>query len=124
MLEIHEGALAPESLLELLPADDLAWAFEQHGEHLERLPRKLHLQPLPAQFTCVKVHLEDPEAYPLQVAGLRLHRRFGTTICRQLYHPIYPLTMFPPWDICQEHAGLTGLTWGWNFHRKGTLHPL
>src|SRR5580704_15675356 len=60
-LDIHKR-VRPEALLQLLPRHHLARAFQQDGEHLERLPAELQLHTILAQLARPHVCFERAEA--------------------------------------------------------------
>jgi hypothetical protein len=60
--EIDKGVLRPDALAELIAGDELAGVFEESGQNLKGLARKLDANPGFAQFTGGKVHGEGAEA--------------------------------------------------------------
>jgi hypothetical protein len=61
-IEIDERLGRPEMLPELLARDDFTWTGQQEPQNLKGLFRKPHLQAVSAQFTGLRVELEDAEA--------------------------------------------------------------
>src|SRR5262249_40573334 len=47
LIKVHEGVITPDSLTEMLPADDLSWAFQQGTQDLEWLVLELDFSPAP-----------------------------------------------------------------------------
>jgi hypothetical protein len=61
-VEIDKCVRRPEPLLDLLPRDDFAGAFQQHGKNLKGLFLKFDLESLFPQFASLKIDLEDSKA--------------------------------------------------------------
>src|SRR5207302_1783729 len=59
---IHEGAVGPESLGDLLARDQFSWPLQQHEQYLEWLRVQLDPQSLAAKLSGCSVRLKRTEA--------------------------------------------------------------
>jgi hypothetical protein len=59
VVEIHEGICGPKLLPQRGAGNGLSRLFQQHGQHLKRLLLQFDLAALPAQFSGVKINLDQ-----------------------------------------------------------------
>ena len=73
VVEVHEGILRPQLLLQFLARHDLARMLQQHLEHLKGLLLQPDLEAALAQFACAQVNFKNPEAHEVKGWGRALH---------------------------------------------------
>ena len=62
MLEVNEGVVRPESVLEFFAGDEFAGMFEESGENLNGLRLKLEAGAVLGQFSGMKIDFKGAEA--------------------------------------------------------------
>src|SRR5579884_303734 len=100
-LELDHRAVGPQRPPHLLPADQIAWAAQQNGQHLKRLIGHSDPHPVPAKLPRSRIELERPEANAASY-NRTVHEGVAANDCNTVTYVMYVAVR----GICFQSAGL------------------
>jgi len=83
MVEIDNGAIAPQMLPQFIPSDHFAGMLKQHHQYAEGLPLKADADASFGQITGLKIELENAKTEFSRTPADCIHNR------KRVYHSLY-----------------------------------